>query len=245
MNSVLRMAGLSAIGLLGMPSLHAGPWELGLVLASGQEIKSNVLTNNAAQTGPYTLVDNKFEGPWTQGGLSVRHALFQRSTWGFWLHGQYSLGLVHPRFRHVGENYSSPTTFVSGEEINGTASYRSTLFGVGLSKGFSFGEISLQVGSRSHHLEMSGRRETKVGYTFAFDDYSVSHDSRDTLVSIGLTLIQPQQGFQSFQTFSIGTGFGGDIPPVDPGPTDWKMREAYLARARPNTEFRFCLGVRL
>jgi hypothetical protein len=58
-------------------------------------------------------------------------------------------------------------------------------------------------------------------------------------------MTQDQGRFRSFQRFSFGTGFGASLPTVNPGPEDWKMREAYLAQILPNKGMTLVLGVRL
>lgn len=233
--------------LLCCVGLHAGEgrWEFGATFGSGQESVGTIIDHGTSPTAPYTVVENKFNGPWIQGGLAVGYEVVRLGKWGLWLQSHYSPGLVHPAFRHTGENYASSLNLVSAEEINGTASYTSLMFGLGLTRVFSFGEIGLQVGSRSHDLSMDGKRQTKNNGVITFDSYSVSHSSRDMVASLSFTLVQDQEGFKSFQKFSVGTGFGSTLPVVNPGPNDWKMRDAYLARARPNQEFRFVLGVRL
>lgn len=233
--------------LLCCVGLHAGSgrWELGVAFASGQESEGTIIDRGTSPTAPYTVVENKFNGPWIQGGLAVGYEVVRLGKWGLWIQSQYSEGLVHPAFRHMGENYASSLTLVSSEEINGTASYSSMMFGLGVTRSFSFGEFGLHLGSRSHDLSMEGRRQSKNSGVITFDNYSVSHSSRDMLASLSFTLEQDQGAFKSFQKFSVGTGFGSTLPVVNPGPNDWKMRDAYLTRARPNQEFRFVLGVRL
>ncbi len=222
---------------------QAGEWELGGSFAIGPESKASILDKGAYPTLPYTMVESKFDGPWTQGGISVGYEVIHRGNWGLWLQGQYSEGLVHPAFRHMGETHA--TGSLIAEEINGTAGYKSVLFGIGVTRRFRLGELGLNVGSRSHELTMEGQRQNKVNGVFTFDHYATSHSSRDMLVSLHFTLVQDQGRFKSFQKFAMGTGFGSALPAVNPGPNDWQMRSAYLARARPNQEFRITLGVRL
>ena len=224
-------------------SAKAGTWEFGGAIAFGQETKGNIGANGTFPTLPYTSVQNSFKGLWYQGGLQVGYEVFRRGNWGAWIQTQYSEGLSHPGLYHSGENYATGSTIT--EVFNGSATYKSHMFGIGLTRKVSFGEFGITVGPRSHNLSVVGPRQRQVNGTFTYDQYEVRHAYQDTFVSIGFTSLQDHPGFRSFQRFSYGTGFGSTLPSVNPGATDWQMREAYLAQFRPNQEIRITLGVRL
>jgi hypothetical protein len=224
-------------------SAQAGEWELGGSFAIGQESKGTISSNGNFPVMPYTVVTSRFTGLWYQGGVHVGYQVARRGLWGLWLQGQYSEGLSHPSLYHSGENYAVGSTL--RETYNGSADYKSTLLGVTVTRQLPVGEVGLSLGSRSHDMSITGRRQTQVNGTFTYDQYSVSHNYRDMLVAVSYTLTQDQGGFRSFQKISLGTGFGSSIPAVNPGPNDWRMSEAYLAQVRPSRDVRITLGVRL
>jgi hypothetical protein len=224
-------------------SAQAGEWELGASVAVGPKSNSSISSNGNFPTMPYTIVTSRFSGSWNQGGVHVGYQVAHRGPWGLWLQVQYSEGLSHPSLYHSGENYAVGSTL--RETFNGSADYKSMLLGLTVTRQLSAGEIGLSVGSRSHDMTISGRRQTQVDGTFTYDQYSVSHSYRDVLVALSFTVTQDQGSFRSFQKISLGTGFGSSIPTVNPGPSDWRMSEAYLAQVRPSRDIRLTLGVRL
>lgn len=223
--------------------LRAGAWEIGGSFATGRESKGTIASNGGFPTIPYTIVQNSFRGAWNQGGVQLGYEVFRRGAWGLWLQGQYSESLAHPGIYHSGENIA--TGSATTEVFNGTTSYKSRSFGLGVTRSFPFGDIGVSIGPRSHDLSAEGNRQNRINTTFTYDQYRVSHAYRDTFASLSFTLVQKQQGFRSFQKISYGRGFGSTVPAVNPGPSDWRMSEAYLAQFRPNQEFRITLGVRL
>ena len=233
------LSGLLCLGL----NLQAGEWELGGSLAIGQESGSNISSNGNYPTLPYTIVTNKFSGLWYQGGLHVGYRVLQVGKWGGWVQAQYSAGLSNPTLYHSGENYAGVTSLK--ETYNGSADYKSVLLGVTVTRQLPVGEIGLSLSSRSHDMTLTGRRQTQVNGVFTSDQYSVGHDYRDMLAAFSYTLTQDQGRFRSFQKISLGTSFGSTVPSVNPGPSDWRMSEAYFAQVRPTRDVRLTLGVRL
>jgi len=222
---------------------RAGEWELGGSLGVAQEEKGGTNFSGNWPTVPYTTVQNSFTGAWNQAGLLVGYEALHKGAWGLWLQGQYSEAVSHPGFLHKGETVTGTTT--TSETFRGDASYHAQTFGLAVTRRFSFGEVGLGLGLRTHALSADGTRESRNNTTFTYDHYTVSHSYRDTLLTLSFTALQDQGAFRSFQKVSIAGGFGSTAPAVNPGPSDWQMREAYLAQIRPNREFRITLGVRL
>lgn len=237
-----RLAQLLFATSLGM-SLQAGNWELGGTFGVSQESEGTISAIGSYPTMPYTIVNNKFTGLWWQGGLSAGYEVLHRGSWGLWVQGHYAEGLSHPALYHSGENVSVGSTI--SETFNGSASYKSTTFGIAITRTFLVGEFGLGIGSRSHDLSVEGPRQNRVNGIFTYDHYTASYSARDVLVSLSFTMTQDQGRFRSFQRVSFGTGFGASLPTLNPGPEDWKMREAYLARILPNKGMTLVLGVRL
>lgn len=192
---------------------------------------------------PFTTVDNNLNGTWRTGSLNLGYEALRRGKWSIWVHGQYSRSLAQPTLHHDGENVVGPS--VVKETFDGPATYDATFFGLGVSYRVPIGEIGLIAGPRAQKLSVSGKRQTRVNGTFTYDTASYSDSSKDTFLLAHITFQQDQGGFRSFERFSYGVGFGGSIPSVNPGPTDWKMSSAYLAQFRPNAEFRITFGLRL
>jgi hypothetical protein len=239
----LRRTGALLLPFCMALSLHAGEWELGAFFADGQKAKGSITSNGNFGTVPYTSVQNTLNGPWTQGGVQVGYELFHRGNWGVWVQASYSSGLAQPEVNHTGANYAVGST--QTENFLGTATYKSHVLGLGLTRKVSFGEFGLVAGPRSHSLSAEGNLLSQVNGVFTNSHYAVSHAYQDTFVSMSFTAIQDRGGFRSFQKIAYGTGFGSSVPAVNPGPGDWKMSEAYLAQGRPNQEVRITLGVRL
>jgi hypothetical protein len=238
-----RNAGLFLLPFCLSPGLRAGEWELGAAIAFGRESNGNISANGNFPTMPYTIVQNSLRGAWNQGGLQVGYEVIHRGPWGVWIQAQYSEGLSHPGIYHSGENYATGSTVT--EAFNGTATYKSRFFGIGVTRKFSLVEVGLSLGPRSHDLSVEGSRQNNVNGVFTYDHYTVSHAYRDTFLVLGFAASQPHDGFKSLQKISYGIGFGSTVPAVNPGPSDWRMSEAYLAQFRPNQEVRITLGVRL
>lgn len=231
---------------LGLPStgLRAGEWEIGGAIAFGQEAKGNLAANGNFPTVPYTIVQNSHSGAWNMGSVQVGYEALQLGAWGFWLRADYSGSLAQPKIYHSGENFGTGGSS-STEVFNGTASHTSRSFGLGLTRKFSFGEIGVSIGPRSHEMSTEGNRQNRNNGVFTYDSYSVHHTYKDTFATLSFALSQKQNGFSSFQKLTYGTGFGSSVPTVNPGPADWRMSEAYLAQFRPNQEFQITLGIRL
>jgi len=241
----VRNVSLCLISLSTGTIVHAGEWEIGGSITLGQESKPSITNNGSAPTRPYTIVTNRFSGPWTQGGLHLGYEVVHRGSWGVWLQAHYAKGLVQPNLSHSGVNQLENT--LTSEDFHGTASYQSLFFGVGLTRQVSLGEFGFSLGSRAHDLRAEGTtisRDPQSPLPIVAP-YSIGHKAKDIFISMSFTAIQDQEGFKSFQKIAVGTGFGASIPAVNPGPSDWKMREAYLAQIRPNHEIRITLGVRI
>lgn len=244
----MRCAPFLRIPILLLPfclsvGLQAGEWEFGLLYADAQTEKGSLTSNGTFPMLPYAIVQNGISGTWSQGGVQVGYRLLQKGDWGLWIHGQYNEGLAHPAITHSGEYHTSVST--EAETFNGTGSIRSSRLSLGLARRFSFGEFGLSLGPRNSSLSVDGNTLNQTNGVFSSSHYSASHAYKDTFVAVSFTATQDQGTFRSFQKIAFGTGFGSTVPTVDPGPSDWKMREAYLAQFRPNREFWFTLGVRL
>lgn len=234
----------ASLGLICLAArLQAGEWEIGGAIAVHYGSYGSINSNEQYPTSPYTIVSSSQKGAWTQGGLDLGYEAFRAGQWGVRLQAQYTQSLVHPEIHHSGENVAAGSTL--SEVFNGTASYKALALSLGVARTFSFGELGVSAGPRSNDLSVEGRVQNRSNSNFTFANYSVSHTYRDTYVTVNFAMTQQQQGFRSFQKVSLGFGLGSSTPAVNPGPSDWRMSEAYLAQFRPKSEIRILLGVRL
>lgn len=241
--SILNRAVLLLL-IAGIPaSANANDVEISGSIGMGFMPKGSLTYTGNYPTSPYTTVDNNLNGTWRTGSLSLGYEALRRGNWSLWIHGQYVRSLAQPTVHHNGENVAG--TSVTKETFDGPATYDAKFFGLGVSYRVPIGEIGLIAGPRTQNLSVSGSRQTRVNGLFTFDSPSFNDTTSNTFLLAHITFQQDQGGFRSFERFSYGVGFGGSMPSINPGPTDWKMSSAYLAQFRPNAEFRITFGFRL